>query len=108
MSYDAILLFVLAILLGAVMLDVLYRKGILWGPDPWIHGDRKPGPEPPPWLYGPQAQAPANGPQVVQPERMGKRNGQHKGQKDQKPPPTADRPQKPPPPRPGRRGNAPF
>jgi hypothetical protein len=106
-SQDAILLFVLAVLLGAVMLDVLYRKGILWGPDPWIHGDRKPGPNPPPWLYGPQSHPQANGPAVT-PERMGKRNGQHKGQKDQKPAPTTARPQKPPPPRPGRRGNAPF
>jgi hypothetical protein len=110
-SYDAILLFLLAILLGAVALDVLYRKGILWGPDPWIHGDRKPGPDPPQWLHGPHPfpQQQGNGPTVVHPERVGKRPDSQKGQgqKGQAPKPNGN-PQKPPPPRPGRRGNAPF
>jgi hypothetical protein len=92
MSYDAILLLALAFLMGFVVLDVLYRKGILWGPDPYIHGDRKPGPTPPPqWLQGGYYQAPtAHGqPQAVTPQRMGPPPAPQQGQQPpvQKPPP---------------------
>lgn len=110
MSYDAILLFVLAVLLGAVALDILYRKGILWGPDPWIHGNRRPGPDPPQWMHGPHPfPQQQNGPTVIQPERVGKRPDSNPGQKGQPQAPKQNGvPQKPNPPRPGRRGNAPF